>query len=42
VIEKIAPGVVPASIQLDHIDIWVQVHQLPFGFIQLKVGQAIG
>ncbi|KAK2397818.1 hypothetical protein QL285_059356 [Trifolium repens] len=42
VIERIAPGVVPASIQLDHIDIWVQVHQLPFGFIQPKVGQAIG
>jgi 14-3-3 protein epsilon len=41
-IERIAPGVVPASVQLDHIDIWVQVHQLPFGFIQPKVGQAIG
>jgi 14-3-3 protein epsilon len=42
VIERIAPGVVPASIPLDHLDIWVQVHQLPFGFIQPKVGQAIG
>jgi 14-3-3 protein epsilon len=41
VIERIAPGVVPASIPLDHLDIWVQVHQLPFGFIQPKVGQAI-
>jgi hypothetical protein len=38
VIERIAPGVVPASIPLDHLDIWVQVHQLPFGFIQPKVG----
>jgi 14-3-3 protein epsilon len=42
VIERIAPGVVPASVELNHVDIWLQVHHLPFGFIQPKVGQAIG
>jgi 14-3-3 protein epsilon len=42
VIERIAPGVVPATVDLNHIDIWLHVHQLPFGFIQPKVGQAIG
>jgi 14-3-3 protein epsilon len=42
VIERIAPGVVPASVELNHLDIWMQVFRLPFGFIQPKVGQAIG
>jgi hypothetical protein len=38
VIERIAPGVVPASVELNHLDIWLQVFRLPFGFIQPKVG----
>jgi hypothetical protein len=42
VIERIAPGVVPPSVDLNHIDLWLQVHNLPFGFIQPKVGQAVG
>jgi 14-3-3 protein epsilon len=42
VIERIAPGVVPATVDLNHLDVWLQVHRLPFGFIQPKVGQAIG
>jgi hypothetical protein len=42
VIERIAPGVVPASVDLNFLDIWIQVHHLPFGFIQPKVGQAVG
>jgi 14-3-3 protein epsilon len=42
VIERIAPGVVPASVELNHLDVWLQVYRLPFGFIQPKVGQAIG
>jgi 14-3-3 protein epsilon len=42
VIERIAPGVVPASVELNHLDIWLQVYRLPFGFIQQKVGHAIG
>jgi 14-3-3 protein epsilon len=42
IVERIAPGVVPASVELNHLDIWLQVYRLPFGFIQQKVGQAIG
>jgi 14-3-3 protein epsilon len=42
VIERIAPGIVPATVELNHIDVWLQVYRLPFGFIQPKVGQAIG
>jgi hypothetical protein len=33
VIERIAPGVVPASVDLNFLEIWLQVHHLPFGFI---------
>jgi 14-3-3 protein epsilon len=42
VVERIAPGVVPASVELNHLDIWLQVYRLPFGFIQQKGGHAIG
>jgi hypothetical protein len=41
-IERIAPGAVPRLVNLNHLDIWVQVHGLPFGFIQQRVGQGIG
>ena len=41
VMDLIAPGVVPASFPLNHMDIWAQVHGLSFGFIQPKVGQGI-
>jgi hypothetical protein len=40
--DRINPGVVPSFVSLNHIDFWVQVHGLPFGFIQPKVGQGIG
>jgi hypothetical protein len=40
--DRIAPGVVPNLVPLNHIEFWVQVHGLPFGFIQPKVGQGIG
>lgn len=42
VMDRISPGVVPTSVPLNHIDFWIQVHGLPFGFIQPKVGQGIG
>jgi len=42
VIERISPGMVPKNVCLDFMNIWVQVHNLPYGFIQLKVGEAIG
>jgi hypothetical protein len=42
VIERIAPCVVSASVNLNYLDLWIQVHHLPFGCIQPKVGQAVG
>jgi hypothetical protein len=42
VMDRISPGVVPTFVPLNHIDFWVQIHGLPFGFIQPKVGQGIG
>jgi hypothetical protein len=30
VIERIAPGTVPATVELNHIDVWLQVYRLPF------------
>ena len=40
--DRISPSVVPNFVPLNYIDFWVQVHGLPFGFIQPKVGQGIG
>lgn len=42
VMDCISPGVVPSFVSLNHIEFWIQVHGLPFGFIQPKVGQGIG
>jgi hypothetical protein len=42
VVERIAPDVVPTSVYLNHMDIWVQIHQLPFDMIQPRVGSGIG
>jgi hypothetical protein len=42
VLERINPGMVPKDVELNHLDMWVQVHNLPFGFMQRRVGDAIG
>ncbi|XP_039683024.1 uncharacterized protein [Medicago truncatula] len=42
VLDRIAPSAVPNLVPLNHIEFWVQVHGLPFGFVQPKVGQGIG
>jgi hypothetical protein len=42
VLERINPGMVPRDVELNHLDMWVQVHNLPFGFVQQRVGTAIG
>jgi hypothetical protein len=42
ILQKIAPGTVPKEVILDKMDMWVQVHNLPFGFMQEKVGKTIG
>jgi hypothetical protein len=39
--EHIAPGIVPTSVDLNHLDILVQVHHLPFAFIQPRVWHVI-
>jgi len=39
--DRISPSVVLSLIPLNHIDFWVQVRGLPFGFIQPKVGKSI-
>jgi len=39
--DRISPGAVSSAVPLNHIEFWVQVHGLPFGFIQPKVGQGI-
>jgi hypothetical protein len=41
VLQKIPSGTVPKEVALDKMDIWIQVHNLPFGFIQEKVGKTI-
>lgn len=41
VVERITPGVVPRTVALNHLDMWVQIHGLPFDFIQQGVGQGI-
>jgi hypothetical protein len=42
VMDRIQPGVVPTSVDLNHMDIWVQVHGHPFCCNQPNVGQGIG
>ncbi|MCH88761.1 hypothetical protein A2U01_0009653, partial [Trifolium medium] len=42
ILQRIAPGTVPKDVALDKMEIWIQVHNLPFGFIQEKVGKTIG
>ncbi|AES77528.1 DUF4283 domain protein [Medicago truncatula] len=41
VMDSIHPSVVPISVDLNHLDIWVQVHGLPFGCIQPNVGDEL-
>jgi len=41
-LDRISPGAIPNLVPLNHIDFWVQIHGLPFGLIQHKVGQGIG
>jgi hypothetical protein len=42
VIDRIAPGVVPASVNLNHLDFWVLVHNLPFRLVNHRVANGIG
>lgn len=39
---KIQPGDEVMAVPLDHIDIWVQIFNLPFGFMSEIVGRSMG
>jgi len=41
VVDRIALGVVPRTVVLNHLGMWVQIHGLPFGFIQQRVDHGI-
>lgn len=40
--ERIQPGDIPNQIPLFHATFWVQIHDLPAGFMSLVVGKALG
>lgn len=42
VLERIAPGEVPTVVPLNHLELWVQVLNLPFNTIRPGVGEGIG
>lgn len=42
IFERLQPGVNPNVVQLNHIDIWVQVHDLQTGFRSERVMKDIG
>ncbi|XP_058732616.1 uncharacterized protein LOC131604171 [Vicia villosa] len=42
ILEKVQIGVQIENIPLFHVDFWVQVHNLPAGFMLEKVGKAMG
>jgi hypothetical protein len=42
VLRKLEFGEEPTTVALDNADIWVQVHQLPFGFMNEQIGMLIG
>lgn len=42
VLKRIQSDDNPATVELDTVDFWIQVHQLPVGFISEKVATVIG
>lgn len=42
ILEKVAPGEDPLQVQLWHLNIWIQLHDLPMGFMSETVGQQLG
>ncbi|KAK2408369.1 hypothetical protein QL285_043886 [Trifolium repens] len=42
VLRKLEFGEEPTTVALDSVDVWVQVHQLPFGFMNEQIGLLIG
>ncbi|CAN0913472.1 hypothetical protein LINGRAHAP2_LOCUS27950 [Linum grandiflorum] len=42
VVHELQPGESPDQVPLTQIPLWVQVHQLPFGYFSESVGRALG
>nr|KYP72475.1 hypothetical protein KK1_005064 [Cajanus cajan]KYP72478.1 hypothetical protein KK1_005067 [Cajanus cajan] len=42
IVSKIFEGDIPKDIPLNHIDVWVQVHNLPAGFMSQNIGEHLG
>lgn len=42
ILKKVAIGEDPLTMAMDTIEIWVQIHQLPFGFMDERIGALVG
>lgn len=42
VVSKISPGMKPLNVPLWHLEIWIQIHDLPTGFMSEAVGKQLG
>nr|KYP48445.1 hypothetical protein KK1_029907 [Cajanus cajan] len=42
IVSKIFEGDIPKDIPLNHVDVWVQVHNLPAGFMSQNIGELLG
>ena len=42
VISRLKVGDNPSQVPLDRVDFWIQVHDVPYGFMSKKVGKDIG
>nr|DAD49163.1 TPA_asm: hypothetical protein HUJ06_019100 [Nelumbo nucifera] len=41
-LHHLKPGEIPNQIHLFHVDYWVQVYDLPVGFMSINVGKQLG
>lgn len=42
ILSKTGAGDIPSQVPLFHATFWLQIHDLPFGFMNLDVGQGLG
>ncbi|XP_019153841.1 PREDICTED: uncharacterized protein LOC109150387 [Ipomoea nil] len=42
VCKQVEPGVLPGDILLDSLDMWIQVHDLPFGYTTIPILEHVG
>lgn len=41
-VEKVDTGASPTEVELFHLNIWIQIHNLPMGFMRESVGKQLG